>query len=149
MTPMRPAAAPNLTARLPGRWNLLALPLALGKIKDDNVVQAMQQDQVHPVDAWSYCQAKSIQEPLALTRAGKLRLLMLIAGFSGWGLPPMRWWPCRAEPPRAGAHSRRCARHGNSARSRRPRSRSTSATTMPSPSVRCAITSPQGSTTRL
>lgn len=30
MTPMRPAAAPNLIARLPGRWDLLALPLVLG-----------------------------------------------------------------------------------------------------------------------
>lgn len=59
---------------------ITATLLALGKIKDDNIVQAMQQDQVHSVDAWSYYQAKGIKENLALTRADNLRLQVLVAG---------------------------------------------------------------------
>jgi hypothetical protein len=39
--------------------------MALGNIKDGNIVQAMSQAQVKAVDAWSYYQAKSTKEHLA------------------------------------------------------------------------------------
>jgi hypothetical protein len=47
---------------------LLATFMAICKVKDDNVVQAMQQAQADKIDAWSYYQARNIrQEVMAST----------------------------------------------------------------------------------
>lgn len=59
---------------------LTATLMALAKIKDDNIVQAMQQDQVRTVDAWSYYQAKGIKQNLAESDARSLRQQGLLAG---------------------------------------------------------------------
>lgn len=44
---------------------VLATVMALGNVKDGNIVQAMEQAQANRVDAWSYYQAKSTKGHLA------------------------------------------------------------------------------------
>src|SRR5689334_15291287 len=46
--------------------------MALGNVKDGNVVQAMQQAQASGIDAWSYFQAKSTRQHLAESMADQL-----------------------------------------------------------------------------
>jgi len=46
--------------------------MALGNVKDGNVVQAMQQAQASGIDAWSYYQAKSTRQHLAESMADQL-----------------------------------------------------------------------------
>jgi hypothetical protein len=46
--------------------------MALGNVKDGNVVQAMQQAQANGIDAWSYFQAKSTRQHLAESMADQL-----------------------------------------------------------------------------
>lgn len=43
---------------------LFSVVMALGKIKDDNIVQAMQQDKVQSVDIWNEYQAKRLKRHL-------------------------------------------------------------------------------------
>jgi len=44
---------------------ILATFLGICKVKDDNIVQAMQQDQAKSIDAWSWYQAKKIRTDVA------------------------------------------------------------------------------------
>jgi hypothetical protein len=46
--------------------------MALGNVKDGNVVQAMQQAQANGIDTWSYFQAKSTRQHLAESFADQL-----------------------------------------------------------------------------
>jgi hypothetical protein len=46
--------------------------MALGNVKDGNIVQAMQQAQANAVDAWSYYQAKSTKQNIAESAADDL-----------------------------------------------------------------------------
>jgi hypothetical protein len=67
------------TARL-GTWvaitvALLATFLGVGKVKDDNIVQAMQQAQADKIDHWSFYQARNIREEIANASATQLRLV--------------------------------------------------------------------------
>ena len=48
--------------------------MALGNVKDGNVVQGMQQAQASGIDAWSYFQAKSTREHLAESMADQLAI---------------------------------------------------------------------------
>ena len=52
--------------------------MAVGNIKDGNIVQAMAQVQAKGVDAWSYYQAKSTKQILASNMAEQLRTQMLL-----------------------------------------------------------------------
>ncbi|HSN31903.1 MAG TPA: DUF4337 domain-containing protein [Ideonella sp.] len=53
---------------------LLATFLGICKIKDDNIVQAMQQAQADRLDHWNYYQARNEREELARATVAQLRL---------------------------------------------------------------------------
>ena len=53
---------------------LLATFMAICKVKDDNIVQAMQQAQADKVDHWGYYQARNIRQELAEATALQLKL---------------------------------------------------------------------------
>jgi hypothetical protein len=52
---------------------LLATFTGVCKVKDDNIVQAMQQAQSDHVDDWNYYQAKNVREEVARAAADELR----------------------------------------------------------------------------
>ena len=52
---------------------LLATFMGVCKVKDDNLVQAMQQAQADRIDHWSYYQAKNVREEVARATADQLR----------------------------------------------------------------------------
>ena len=54
---------------------LLSTFMAICKVKDDNVVQAMQQAQADKIDHWSYYQARRLREDLAAANADTFKLL--------------------------------------------------------------------------
>ena len=54
---------------------LLATFTGVCKVKDDNIVQAMQQAQSDRVDHWSYYQAKNVREEVARAAADQMRAL--------------------------------------------------------------------------
>ena len=53
---------------------LLASFMGVCKIKDDNIVQAMQQAQADKIDHWAYYQARNLREEVAKARLVQLRL---------------------------------------------------------------------------
>lgn len=53
---------------------LLATFLGVCKVKDDNIVQAMQQAQADKLDHWNFYQARNIREEVAAATAIQLRL---------------------------------------------------------------------------
>jgi hypothetical protein len=53
---------------------VLATFMGICKVKDDNIVQAMQQAQADKVDHWSYYQARNIRQQLAESTATQLEL---------------------------------------------------------------------------
>lgn len=53
---------------------LLGTFLGLCKIKDDNIVQAMQQAQADKIDHWSFYQARNLREDVAQASIAQLRL---------------------------------------------------------------------------
>jgi lipopolysaccharide export LptBFGC system permease protein LptF len=57
---------------------LLSTVMGVCKVKDDNIVQAMQQAQADKVDHWSFYQARNLREELA--RATSLQLKLQAAG---------------------------------------------------------------------
>jgi hypothetical protein len=61
---------------------LLSVFLGLAKIKDDNLVQAMQQAKADAVDTWGEYQAAKTKLHIAETAAGQLSLLQGLAGPS-------------------------------------------------------------------
>jgi hypothetical protein len=63
---------------------VLSVFMALCKIKDDNIVQAMQQAKADAVDTWGEYQAKKIKSHLA---DSALRQTKLLAATSGHGYP--------------------------------------------------------------
>jgi hypothetical protein len=54
--------------------SLLATFMGVCKVKDDNIVQAMQQAQADKLDHWNYYQARNIRQELAESAATQLRL---------------------------------------------------------------------------
>src|SRR2546428_13238061 len=53
---------------------LLATVLGICQVKDDNIVQAMQQAQADKLDHWNFYQARNIREEVAAAAATQLRL---------------------------------------------------------------------------
>jgi hypothetical protein len=53
---------------------LLATFMGICKVKDDNIVQAMQQAQADKIDHWGFYQARNLREELAKATAVQLRL---------------------------------------------------------------------------
>ena len=53
---------------------LLATFMGVCKIKDDNIVQAMQQAQADKIDHWWYYQARNLREDIAASMATQLKL---------------------------------------------------------------------------
>ena len=54
---------------------LLSTFMAICKVKDDNIVQAMQMAQADKIDHWSYYQARRLREDLATANADTFKLL--------------------------------------------------------------------------
>jgi hypothetical protein len=57
--------------------SLLATFMGVCKVKDDNIVQAMQQAQADKLDHWNFYQARNIRQDLAEATASQLRLARL------------------------------------------------------------------------
>ena len=60
---------------------VLATFMGICKIKDDNIVQAMQQAQADKLDHWNFYQARNIRQELAMSTVEQLKLARL--GRSG------------------------------------------------------------------
>lgn len=58
---------------------LLATFLGICKVKDDNIVQAMQQAQADKLDQWQFYQARNIREEIAKSTLVQMRLQSLAA----------------------------------------------------------------------
>ena len=56
---------------------VLATFMGICKIKDDNIVQAMQQAQADKLDHWNFYQARNIRQEVALATADQLKLARL------------------------------------------------------------------------
>jgi hypothetical protein len=61
---------------------LVATFLAICKVKDDNIVQAMQQAQADRLDHWNFYQARNIRQDVATAEATELRLAAAAAAQS-------------------------------------------------------------------
>ena len=59
---------------------LLATFMGICKVKDDNIVQAMQQAQADKLDHWQYYQARNIREEVAKSTLAQLRVQKALAG---------------------------------------------------------------------
>src|SRR3989442_13050817 len=64
----------HLSSRVAITVALLATFLGVCKIKDDNIVQAMQQSQADKLDHWNFYQARNIREEIAKATVTQLRL---------------------------------------------------------------------------
>jgi hypothetical protein len=64
----------SLNRRVAVTVALLATFMGVCKIKDDNIVQAMQQAQADKIDHWSYYQARNLREDIAGSMATQLKL---------------------------------------------------------------------------
>ncbi|KQW46402.1 MULTISPECIES: DUF4337 domain-containing protein [unclassified Roseateles] len=75
------ASADRLNAVVAVTVAILATFLGICKVKDDNIVQAMQQAQVDKLDYWAYYQARTIRADVADASATQLEVARL-------GAPP-------------------------------------------------------------
>lgn len=57
---------------------LLATFMGVCKVKDDNIVQAMQQAQADRIDHWSFYQARNLREEVARATADQLRAQSIV-----------------------------------------------------------------------
>ena len=64
----------RLNSRVAITVALLATFLGVCKVKDDNIVQAMQQAQADKLDHWAFYQARNLREEIAKAMATQLRL---------------------------------------------------------------------------
>src|SRR5712671_735090 len=72
----------RLNSRVAITVALLATFLGVCKVKDDNIVQAMQQAQADKLDHWSFYQARNGREEIANATLTQLRLAAPGAGAS-------------------------------------------------------------------
>jgi hypothetical protein len=70
----REARAARLNAAVAVTVAVLATFMGICKVKDDNIVQAMQQAQADKLDHWAYYQARNLREELAEATAIQLEL---------------------------------------------------------------------------
>jgi hypothetical protein len=68
------ARASRLNAVVAITVALLSTVLGVCKVKDDNIVQAMQQAQADKIDHWGYYQARNLREEVARATSVQLRL---------------------------------------------------------------------------
>ncbi|MEJ8838577.1 DUF4337 domain-containing protein [Ramlibacter sp. AN1133] len=68
------ARASRLNATVAVTVALLSTVIGVCKVKDDNIVQAMQQAQADKLDHWAFYQARNLREELAKATAAQLRL---------------------------------------------------------------------------
>ncbi|BAL27283.1 DUF4337 domain-containing protein [Azoarcus sp. KH32C] len=68
------ARARRLNAVVAVTVAIIATFMGICKVKDDNIVQAMQQAQADKIDHWSYFQAKNIRADMAAATAVQLEL---------------------------------------------------------------------------
>jgi hypothetical protein len=66
--------AARLTSHVAITVALLATFLGVCKVKDDNIVQAMQQAQADRLDHWNFYQARNIREEIAAATVAQLRV---------------------------------------------------------------------------
>ena len=64
----------RLSSRVAITVALLATFLGVCKVKDDNIVQAMQQAQADRLDHWNFYQARNIRQEVAAAAAAQLKL---------------------------------------------------------------------------
>jgi LPS O-antigen subunit length determinant protein (WzzB/FepE family) len=69
----------RLNSRVAVSVALLATFVGICKVKDDNIVQAMQQAQADKVDHWSFYQARNIREEIARAELTQVRVQALTA----------------------------------------------------------------------
>ena len=69
--------SPWLNAAVAITVSLLATFMGICKIKDDNIVQAMQQAQADKLDHWNFYQARNLREEIAMSTVATLQLLSL------------------------------------------------------------------------
>lgn len=80
--PLEPTDAHPLGARVAIAVALLATFMGIAKVKDDNVVQAMQQVQSDRLDQWAFYQARNLREEVARATVATLRGLADATGRS-------------------------------------------------------------------
>ena len=71
---LRDRARVRLNSRVAITVALLATFLGVCKVKDDNIVQAMQQAQADRLDHWNFYQARNIRQEVAAATATQLKL---------------------------------------------------------------------------
>ena len=69
-----PARPSRLNASVAISVALLSTLMGICKVKDDNIVQAMQQAQADKIDHWAYYQARNLREEVAKATLVQLRL---------------------------------------------------------------------------
>jgi hypothetical protein len=67
-----------LNSWVAGLVAVVATCMAVGNIKDGNIVQAMQQSQARSIDAWSYYQSKSLKQLMSENAADQLETFLAI-----------------------------------------------------------------------
>ncbi len=72
--PPREASAARLNAAVAITVALLATFMGICKVKDDNIVQAMQQAQADKLDHWAFYQTRNLRQALAESSATQLTL---------------------------------------------------------------------------
>ena len=70
----RDRARAHLSSRVAVTVAILATFLGICKVKDDNIVQAMQQAQADRLDHWTFYQARNIRQEVAAATAAQLKL---------------------------------------------------------------------------
>jgi hypothetical protein len=70
----RDRARSRLSARVAVTVAILATFLAICKVKDDNIVQAMQQAQADRLDHWNFYQARNVRQEVATAAVTQLKL---------------------------------------------------------------------------
>src|ERR1700748_2456559 len=68
------AAHSRLNSRVAITVALLATFMGICKVKDDNIVQAMQQAQADKIDHWSFYQARNIRQDVAQSTVATLTI---------------------------------------------------------------------------
>jgi hypothetical protein len=79
-TASRDRARVRLNSRVAITVALLATFLGVCKVKDDNIVQAMQQAQADKLDHWNFYQARNIRQEVAAAAVTQLKLAAAGAG---------------------------------------------------------------------
>ena len=77
---LRERRAVRLNAAVAVTVALLATFMGICKVKDDNIVQAMQQAQADKLDHWAFYQARNLRQDLAEATATQLELAAPAAG---------------------------------------------------------------------